>query len=242
MQRGFTKLFNTIVTSTIWSEDDKTRIIWITMLAIADSDGIVSASIPGLAKVANVSVEDTEKAIKNLKAPDPYSRTTEFEGRRIEDVDGGWMVLNYVKYRRMLSEEERREYKAKWIQNKRRQMSTESTAVDGGRRKSTNVSASSSASEWIEGLQREEAYRHVNVKHEFEKMKNWCALKKKQPTRARLINWLNRVDLPLNLKTTGGRVAAPNGLKPDRPVREPTDSEIEAQREIIRKSKESLNL
>ena len=45
MQRGFTKLFNTIVTSTIWQEDDKTRIVWITMLAIADASGIVGASI-----------------------------------------------------------------------------------------------------------------------------------------------------------------------------------------------------
>lgn len=145
MHRGFTKLFNTIVTSTIWQEDDKTRIVWITMLAISDADGIVSASIPGLASVSNVSVEAAEKAIKNLESPDKYSRTKDFEGRRIEAVDGGWRILNYVKYRRMLTEEERREYKAKWIKDKRRQMSTKSTGVDASRR-SASASASSSAS------------------------------------------------------------------------------------------------
>jgi hypothetical protein len=124
MQRGFTKLFNTIVTSTIWQEDDKTRIVWITMLAIADASGIVSASIPGLASVANVDVDSTRVAVKKLEDVDPDSRTKDHEGRRIEPIDGGWRILNYQKYRRMLNEEERKEYKARWIAEKRRQMST----------------------------------------------------------------------------------------------------------------------
>ncbi len=124
MQRGFTKLFNTIVTSTIWQEDDKTRIVWITMLAIADAFGNVFAAIPGLASVANVSIESTEKAVTNLLAADPYSRTKDFEGRRIEEIDGGWHILNYGKYRKMMDEEERREYKAKWARESRRQKRT----------------------------------------------------------------------------------------------------------------------
>ncbi len=119
MQRGFTKLFNTIVTSTIWQEDDKTRIVWITMLAIADGFGNVFAAIPGLASVANVSIEAAENAVSNLLAPDSYSRTKEFEGRRIEEIDGGWHILNHSKYRKMMNEEERREYKARWIADKR---------------------------------------------------------------------------------------------------------------------------
>ena len=144
MQRGFTKLFNTIVTSTIWQEDDKTRIVWITMLAIADAEGIVSASIPGLASVANVSVEAAEKAVNHLLSPDEYSRTKDFEGRRIESVDGGWMILNYVKYRRMLSTEERKEYKAKWIREKRRQCRQNVDSGDRRGQAATTASASSS--------------------------------------------------------------------------------------------------
>jgi hypothetical protein len=112
MQRGFTKLFNSIVTSTIWQEDDQTRIVWITMLALCDRYGDLSASIPGLAKVANVSIEATEAALAKLKQPDKYSRTKEHEGRRITEIDGGWHVFNYEKYRDMLNAEERREYKA----------------------------------------------------------------------------------------------------------------------------------
>ena len=44
---GFTKLFNTIVSSTIWREDSDTRVVWVTMLAMADRDGHVEASNSG---------------------------------------------------------------------------------------------------------------------------------------------------------------------------------------------------
>ncbi len=116
------------------------------MLAISDPYGIVSASIPGLASVSNVSVDETRLAVKNLLSPDPDSRTKDYEGRRIEEIDGGWRILNYVKYRKMLSEAERADYKAKWIREKRRQMSTLSTESDVNGQKSTDASASSSTS------------------------------------------------------------------------------------------------
>ncbi len=119
------------------------------MLAISDPYGIVSASIPGLASVANVSVDETRNAVKNLLSPDPDSRTKDYEGRRIEEIDGGWRILNYVKYRKMLSEAERADYKAKWIREKRRQMSTLSTQGDANGQKSTAASASSSTSKSV---------------------------------------------------------------------------------------------
>jgi len=122
MQKGFTKLFNSIVTSTIWCEDDKTRIVWITMLALCDRYGDLSASIPGLAHVANVSIEATKVALKNLMKPDPYSRTKNHGGRRIVEIDGGWHIFNYAKYRDMLNAEERKEYKAKKEQERRDRM------------------------------------------------------------------------------------------------------------------------
>ncbi len=100
---GYSKLFSDIVTSSIWSEDDKTRIVWITILALKDKDGFVPAAIPGLANAARVSIEECEAAVKKLESPDKYSRTTEYEGRRIRRVDGGWFVLNHLKFRDKLS-------------------------------------------------------------------------------------------------------------------------------------------
>lgn len=107
---GYTKLFNSILASTIWREDDKTRIVWITMLAMADKNGVAESSIPGLADMARVSIADCEAALEKLAAPDKYSRTKEFDGRRIEAVDGGWRLLNHGKYRSKMSADERREY------------------------------------------------------------------------------------------------------------------------------------
>lgn len=56
-------------------------------------------------------MEECEKALAKFLAPDPYSRSPEHEGRRIEPVDGGWQILNHDKYREKLSVEDRREYK-----------------------------------------------------------------------------------------------------------------------------------
>ena len=106
---GYTKLFGSIVTSTIWREDPATKVVWVTMLALADKNGEVQASVPGLAHVAGVAVDECEAAISRFMAPDKYSRTTEHEGRRIEEIDGGWSLLNYEKYRRQMSEEDQRE-------------------------------------------------------------------------------------------------------------------------------------
>lgn len=109
---NYTKLFNSIVTSTIWTEDDKTRIVWITMLAMSDQNGEVHASVPGLARVAGVTLADCELALGKLLGPDPYSRTPDNEGRRIAPIDGGWELLNHRKYRAMASREDEKKSNA----------------------------------------------------------------------------------------------------------------------------------
>ena len=94
---GFTKLFSQILDSTIWDEPWNVKGVWITMLAMADHQGRVMASIPGLARRATVSLLECEAALQVFLSPDSYSRSSEFEGRRIEVIDGGWRLLNYLK-------------------------------------------------------------------------------------------------------------------------------------------------
>lgn len=117
---GYTKLFSSIVASTIWREDNETRIVWITMLALADRFGVVEASLPGLADLSRVSVDGARRAIVTLSSPDPDSRSHEAEGRRIAEIDGGWRIINHAKFRQKLSSEERREYKRTKAQEYRR--------------------------------------------------------------------------------------------------------------------------
>ena len=102
---GFTKLFSRILTSSIWSESNEVRIVWITLLAATGPDGIARVTLPGLARLSNLSIQDTEKAIAVLSSPDKYSRSVSDDGRRIREErepNGnliGFYVLNYSKYR-----------------------------------------------------------------------------------------------------------------------------------------------
>lgn len=98
---GYVKIYGSILGSSVWAEAPTTRIVWITMLAMADQFGHVEASVSGLARFANVSAAECRKALDALSAPDPDSKSPEFEGRRVEKWERGWTILNYLKYREM---------------------------------------------------------------------------------------------------------------------------------------------
>ena len=115
---GYTKLFGSILESTVWLETPPVKVVWITLLAMADRDGCVEASVPGLAKRAGVDRVYCEQALALFLAPDPDSRTKTYDGRRIEPIEGGWRLLNYEVYRERASAEEARE---KAAARKRRQ-------------------------------------------------------------------------------------------------------------------------
>ena len=95
---SFVKIHGEILDSSVWGLPHATRIVWVTMLAMADENGVVSASVDGLARRAIVSLKECEAALKCFLGPDQHSRdgTT---GERIEKVPGGWLVLNHAQYR-----------------------------------------------------------------------------------------------------------------------------------------------
>ena len=66
--------------------------------------------MPGLADRAGVELKECLAALEVLKKPDEWSRSQEYGGRRIGEVDGGWLILNGEKYKIKLSQEDRREY------------------------------------------------------------------------------------------------------------------------------------
>ena len=96
---GFTKLHKSILTSSIWSENDKTRIMWITMLASANANGLVIGTIPGMAALARMNKDDAQKAIERLCKPDKYSKTRKHGGARIIKCNQGWSIVSYRKHR-----------------------------------------------------------------------------------------------------------------------------------------------
>jgi hypothetical protein len=116
---SYTKLFQSILCSSIWNEDDQTRIVWISMLALANQHGEVEASIPGLARLAGVPVEACEVAIDKLSSPDKYSKTPDLEGRRITAIEGGWHIINHGKYREKASREDQKKKTAARVRRHR---------------------------------------------------------------------------------------------------------------------------
>lgn len=76
------------------------------------------------------------------------------------------------------------------------------------------VAAPPNDSDWFDTLRRNPAYQSLNIDAEFAKMRTWCDVNKKQPSRRRFVNWLNRCEKPM--QPTANRA-------PERPqIPEPT--------------------
>jgi hypothetical protein len=61
--------------------------------------GFVEAAGVGIIRRAGLEMECGEAALARLAAPEGDSRTPDFEGRRMVRVDGGYVVLNFMRYR-----------------------------------------------------------------------------------------------------------------------------------------------
>ncbi len=106
----YNKLFTSILDSSVWLETTATRIVWITFLAAMDEDGFVRmATVQNLSIRARVSEMEAQQAVDALEAIDELCPDQDFQGRRIERVEGGWIVLNARKYREIVNRETQRE-------------------------------------------------------------------------------------------------------------------------------------
>ncbi len=121
---AFVKLDTGILDSTLWIERD-CREVFITALLMAQPReckeplpqleidtleltgfsvppgwyGFVAAAGIGIINRAMVEREAGLQALRKLGSPEFESRSQEFDGRRLIRVNGGYIVLNYMKYR-----------------------------------------------------------------------------------------------------------------------------------------------
>ena len=121
---AFVKLDTGILDSTLWIERD-CREIFITALLMAEPRefnhplpqiaigsldhtgfeappgwyGFVAAASLGIINRAGVEREAGLQALHKLGEPESESRSKEFDGRRMIRVNGGFLILNYMKYR-----------------------------------------------------------------------------------------------------------------------------------------------
>jgi hypothetical protein len=146
----YAKLFGSILDSSLWAADPPIRIVFLTMLAMADREGHIFASRSGLARRAIVSAPDLDRAIAYLEGPDSESsdltRNPENQGRRIERADGGWRIINYPYYRDLQDSDERR-HQTKERVRRFRERKRSVTKGNGRKRKVAESNPSESPSE-----------------------------------------------------------------------------------------------
>jgi hypothetical protein len=140
---SFTKLDEGILQSSVMAAPPVTFKVWIALLAACRSDGVARVSPTYLAAVCRLSLSDIGRALEELASPDPHSRTTTEEGRRIARVDGGWRLINYFRYRDSGIREA--ESTAR-VERRRRQREAVRTGSGQGPDPSASASASLSAS------------------------------------------------------------------------------------------------
>lgn len=108
----YVKLFTSIYQGTLRGKSN-CLLVFTNLLAHADAYGIVDVHPRAIAEEVGLTVEQVRTALVELESPDPESRSPEEDGRRIVLTDEhrawGWRIVNYVKYRSIRSEEERRE-------------------------------------------------------------------------------------------------------------------------------------
>lgn len=119
----FAKVYTQIFDSSI-AENYTVRHVFMDLLVLADSDGVVDMTIHAISRRTNVPVEIVRDAMRTLAEPDPESRSPDEEGRRIALVDPhrewGWRIINYDHYRKLRDEEGRRAYHRDYMREKRR--------------------------------------------------------------------------------------------------------------------------
>ena len=117
----YARVYDQIFSSSIMEENIETRYIWFCLLTLADKEGFVDMTIPAIARRINLEESIVTKAIEKFMLPDPSSRTLSHEGKRLEKIreSFGWKIINYIHYRDLRNEENRREYMREYMRGQR---------------------------------------------------------------------------------------------------------------------------
>jgi hypothetical protein len=199
---------------------DHVRLLFITLLALSDRDGIVYGSRSGLMRAAMIDLDAAEEhdPWRILMGPDDDSsdlmRNPENEGRRIEEIPGGFKIINYTYYRSLRDAEDRKAQNREAQQRHREKISPDkppSAKVSRGKpieskietkkkEEGANGSRLQSVEDWLKELEADKTYQGIDVRREYGKMLAWCNVRRKQPTKRRFINWINGAEKPLPSK------------------------------------------
>lgn len=119
----YAKVFRQIYDSTL-AEDWRSLVTFQQLLVLADSDGVVDMTPSAIHRITNIPKDIIDAGIEKLQQPDPVSRSSTEDGKRIIPIDSdrpwGWRIVNYEYYRNLASREDKREKDRQRIADKRK--------------------------------------------------------------------------------------------------------------------------
>lgn len=99
------KIFDSMYDSTL-AEDWRALVTFQQMIVLCDADGMIDMTPQALSRRTGIPIEHLEAGITILEDPDPYSRTPDQDGKRIELIDEhrpwGWHIVNHEKYKNLV--------------------------------------------------------------------------------------------------------------------------------------------
>jgi hypothetical protein len=154
----YAKLFTSIYQGTLRGNSHG-LLVFTNLLAHCDKDGIVDIHPRAIAEEVGLTPDQVRDALLVLESPDDESRSPEEQGRRIVRLDEhrawGWRVVNYLKYRAIRNEDDRREQnrlsQARWREKNKpasanvSQRKTQSAHTEADAEALNTVSASADA-------------------------------------------------------------------------------------------------
>lgn len=134
----YVPLFSKIVDSSLWCEPDFVVKVFLTMLAKKDRDGVVRGTAFNIAQWAKKTEAEVLESLKVLSSPDTKRLEPQpNDGRRIERVEDGWLILNAEYYQKLMQKANRQQYQRNWQANNRRNRPAEGTAQKTKRKRPT---------------------------------------------------------------------------------------------------------
>jgi hypothetical protein len=104
------------------------------MIVLADKHGEVDMTIEAISRRTTIPVDIIETGVRELLLPDEHSRSPDENGCRLVPIDDGrpwgWRVVNYGHYRKIRSEEDRREYHKLYARERRAKSTKTSTNIN----------------------------------------------------------------------------------------------------------------
>jgi len=99
----YTPIFSKIVDSSLWREPDHVLKVFLTLLAKQDPDHVVRGNAYNIGEWAKKTEQEAIDALKVLSSPDKLRLEKQpYDGRRIEKVNDGWLILNGEHYQQMM--------------------------------------------------------------------------------------------------------------------------------------------